>query len=321
MEKPVESSPTSVEEPRLALAEKDRVFHRLALVGIMLLAVFFCVANPFHRYYLEMLAPAIAALVGAGVVALWQDFGRPGWRGWLLPLALAGGAAVEAVILAPFPDWNRWLTPLVVGLCVAAVLVLALFRISRIRKGWRPGRPGAHVWARVGAVVGMLALLFPMAVWSFTPLWYGGHAGLPYAGPDLSEEPEAPATQDIDRLVDYLRAHYQGETYLAATLSAQNAAPMILATGQPVMAMGGFNGGDPILSVEELVDLMAGGEVRYFLIPPQQRARSDLARWVTSRCTAVTSEGWEGDSSGKVRTAPLFDCAEAIDHYRTLTQP
>lgn len=86
-------------------------------VWLLPMLLFFSLANLFHRYYLEMLAPAIAALVGAGVVALWEEYGRAcgstrltvKWRGWLLPLALVGSAAFEALILSEFPDWSCWL--------------------------------------------------------------------------------------------------------------------------------------------------------------------------------------------------------------------
>ncbi|KPL22545.1 MAG: hypothetical protein AMJ93_06965, partial [Anaerolineae bacterium SM23_84] len=108
-----------------------RHHHSLLLWGTWWLtqAVFFSVANMFHRYYLGMMAPAIAALVGTGVAAICKEYRRAELRGWLLPLALVGSALVEAVILVPFPVWSRWLTPLVVGLClvVAALLVIARF--------------------------------------------------------------------------------------------------------------------------------------------------------------------------------------------------
>jgi 4-amino-4-deoxy-L-arabinose transferase-like glycosyltransferase len=265
------------------------------------MVVFFSAANLFHRYYLEMLSPAIAALVGAGVVALWEDYRRPGWRGWLLPLALAGSAAVEAVILSEFPDWSRWLAPLVVGLCLTAAAVLLVVRLIR--------RSGRHVWPGVAAATGVLALLVPMVVWSSIPVWHGGHAGLPYAGPDLLEEPGDAASKDVDRLVDYLLTHREGATYLAATLNAQTAAPIILATGEPVMALGGFSGGDPILTAEELAGLVADGAVRFFLVPPQGNRQNNPTRWVTEHCVAVPQEMWGSASSGPGRPSPLFDCA------------
>ena len=47
----------------------------------------------FHRYYLVMLAPGVAALTGIGVAALWRDYRQPAPRGWLLPLAPVATAA------------------------------------------------------------------------------------------------------------------------------------------------------------------------------------------------------------------------------------
>ncbi|MFQ6100920.1 MAG: glycosyltransferase family 39 protein [Anaerolineae bacterium] len=262
--------------------------------------VFFSVANLFHRYYLEMLAPAIGALVGAGVVTLWEDYRREGGRGWLLPLALVGSAAFEAVILSDFPDWSRWLTPLVVGLCSLAALVLVV--------AWLARAADKRAWIGAVAALGLLALLIPTLVWAAIPVWYGGHAGLPYAGPDLLEDPQRDGTADVDQLVDYLQANRGDETYLAATLSAQTAAPLILATGEPVMALGGFSGSDQILGVDELSGLVADDTVRFFLLSPQGNRQNELTRWVTERCVAVPQEMWGSAPSGRGGPSQLFDC-------------
>ncbi|MBL7065461.1 MAG: glycosyltransferase family 39 protein [Anaerolineae bacterium] len=285
----------------------DRRHQSLLLWSAWLLpmVVFFSLANLFHRYYLEMLAPAIAALVGAGVVALWDDYCRPGWRGWLLPLGLVGSAAFEAAILSDFPDWSRWLTPLVVGLCLVAAGVLAVARLIRLhdRQAWTGGV----------AAAGALALLVPMAVWALIPVWYGGHTGLPYAGPDLLEDPQRGTRTNADRLVDYLLTNQGDETYLAATLNAQAAAPIILATGEPVMALGGFTGGDPILTVDELAEYVADGTVRYFLLSPQGNRQHDLTRWVPEHCALVPPALWQSAPGGPPDPGPggmpqLFDC-------------
>ena len=269
------------------------------------MVIFFNVANLFHRYYLEMLSPAIAALVGAGVVALWEDYRRAGWRGWLLPLALVCSAAVETIILSEFPDWSRWLTPLVAGLCLAAAAVLIIGQLARRLAR----RSDGHVRPGVAAAIGVLALLVPMAVWSFIPVWYGGHTGLPYAGPDLLEDAQRDAPQSVDQLADYLLANRGDKTYIAATLNAQTAAPIILATGEPVMALGGFSGGDQILTREKLAGLVADGAVRFFLVPPQGHRQNGLIRWVTKHCQPVPPDAWESAPFGAGRPPQLFDCA------------
>ena len=296
----------------------DRRHRNLLLWAVWLLpmVVFFSIANLFHRYYLEMLAPAIAALVGAGVVALWEDYRRLGWRGWLLPLALVGSAAFEAVILSDFPDWSRWLTPFVVGLCLVAAGVLAVARLVR--------RHDRRVWTGAVAAAGALALLVPMVVWALIPVWYGGHAGLPYAGPDLLEDPQRGTSVGADRLVDYLLANRGDETYLAATLNAQAAAPIILATGEPVMALGGFTGGDPILTMDELAECVAGGTVRYFLLSPGGNRQNDPTRWVPEHCALVSPALWQSAPSGPGGPPDpgpggmpqLFDCGASVTSQR-----
>lgn len=44
------------------------------------------------------------------------------------------------------------------------------------------------------------------------------------------------------------------------------AAPIEIATGKAVMAMGGFSGGDQALTVDRLADLAASGQLRYVLL-------------------------------------------------------
>lgn len=45
-----------------------------------------------------------------------------------------------------------------------------------------------------------------------------------------------------------------------------SASPIILATGKPVMALGGFSGSDNVLSLTQLQQDIADGTVRYFLL-------------------------------------------------------
>jgi len=101
----------------------------------------------------------------------------------------------------------------------------------------------------------------------------------------------------------------QGETtFLAATIRAADAAPLMLATGEPVMALGGFTGGDPILSADELAALVAKGTVRFFLMPPPSPHQGELTRWVADHCAPVPPGKWQSPAPGPGKGQRLFDC-------------
>jgi len=287
--------------------------------------VFFSFAGLFHRYYLEMLSPAIAALVGAGLATLWDDYARGHRRGWLLPLALLIGAGTVAYLLAAWPQWSRWLTPLVVGLGGLAAIGLIVLRL--VRHASLPVR----CLQAASALVGLLALLIAPAIWSAFPVWAGGDAALPYASPELLGRRPATALPDVSRLVAYLTANRHGAEFLAATMDANTAAPLILATGAPVMAMGGFGGNDRILTTEALAAIVTAGRVRFFLVPaaalappggqnnPQPFQPGDknaLLRWIAQRCVNVTATVWRPGPgpnapllSGPSGPTQLYDCS------------
>lgn len=252
-------------------------------------AVFFSFAGLFHRYYLVMLAPASAALVGAGLVAAWSLARQGGWRAWLWPLALVVGLVTALSIVLTEGSWAGWLAPLLLVMGAVAV--------------WAALWPR---WSWLGRGLGVVALLLAPALWSLTPLW-GSDAALPFAGPALLQPNAMRRTGQVSTdagLINHLQTHRTTETYLLATLNAGTAAPIMLATGEPVMALGGFSGGDPILTADQLAAKVAAGEVRFFLFNgargrPNNGSTGDnaLVQWVTAQCTPVTQ--WAG----------LYDCA------------
>jgi 4-amino-4-deoxy-L-arabinose transferase-like glycosyltransferase len=331
-----------VDQKRLRLA-LDRRQQSLVLWGMWLLAqtAFFSVAGFFHSYYLVMLAPAIAALSGIGVAALWQGYRRGGWRSWLLPVALLAVVAVQVYLLNPYPDWSAWLTPLVVGLALIAAVTLVVTRLFL----------GRMLGAALGAVVlGLAALLSAPTTWAAYTMQHGTGGGLGQAGPSArgafggpggfgggpggspqlrisgthlsqgsgasvpsngpggntggpsaSGGPGGPGTfggpggarpsergtgtgrgaggpgmfggpggnpggQVNQQLLKYLEQHQGTTKYLVAVPSSMEADGYIIATGKPVMALGGFNGSDKILTVAQLKQLVKNGTVRYFLV-------------------------------------------------------
>ena len=295
------------------------LFWGLWLIPMM---VFFSYAGLFHRYYLEMLAPAVAALTAGGLTALTRDFAAKRWLGWLLPLGIVVSAVFEAVIMAKYwPEFTGWAVALTLVLgAVAGVGLLIL----RTRPEW------SLQAVRALTLVGLAALLIEPVLWSTTPLT-GGDAALPYAGPELlqrnAQHPDDGAARarsnntDNPALIEYLLANYNGETFLVAGSRANDVAPIILSTGKAAMAIGGFSGSDPILSTDEFAQYVAEGQVRFVLGGgnggPGNRPNgggNDVMSWVQKSCSPITGlnlnsgnpqiQQGPGNNGGTV----LYDC-------------
>src|SRR5947199_5450525 len=68
----------------------------------------------FHPYYTVALAPAVAALAGAGSVALWKLGRRYPLSSWLLPATILATAGLAVALLERTPSYAPWLRVLVV---------------------------------------------------------------------------------------------------------------------------------------------------------------------------------------------------------------
>ncbi|MGW0534744.1 glycosyltransferase family 39 protein [Streptomyces sp. NPDC003032] len=82
-------------------------------------------------------------------------------------------------------------------------------------------------------------------------------------------------------------------TWAAAAIGSQNAASYQLATGDPVMAIGGFNGSDPSPTLARFKRYVADGEIHYFIVGGVGGAGGDgtasgIASWVESTFKKVT---------------------------------
>ncbi|MFE2278938.1 glycosyltransferase family 39 protein [Streptomyces sp. NPDC059454] len=71
---------------------------------------------------------------------------------------------------------------------------------------------------------------------------------------------------DVDSEAKELLAADAGDhTWVAAAVGAQNAASYQLSTGEPVMAIGGFNGTDPSPTLAQFKQYVAEGRIHYFV--------------------------------------------------------
>jgi hypothetical protein len=99
-------------------------------------------------------------------------------------------------------------------------------------------------------------------------------------------------------LVALLRQDADRYSWVAAAIGSNSAAGVQLATGDPVMAIGGFNGSDPAPTLAQFQQLVAEGRIHYFLGGGRMGGSmggSDAARqisaWVQDNFTATTVGG------------------------------
>jgi 4-amino-4-deoxy-L-arabinose transferase-like glycosyltransferase len=106
-------------------------------------------------------------------------------------------------------------------------------------------------------------------------------------------------------LLSYLEKNQGSATWLVAVSSAQSASELILESGKPVIAMGGFTGSDPAMSLAKMKSLVASGRLRYVLLgsggfgggPGGGQANSEATNYVKSTCKAVSASAYGGTAS------------------------
>lgn len=89
-------------------------------------------------------------------------------------------------------------------------------------------------------------------------------------------------------------------TWVAAAVGSNSASGYQLATGKPVMAIGGFNGSDPAPGLDQFTSMVAAGKIHYFIggggmMMGGSMGGSDAAQqisaWVTANFTPQTVDG------------------------------
>ena len=103
-------------------------------------------------------------------------------------------------------------------------------------------------------------------------------------------------TQVSSALVKLLEQNASSYKWVAATEGSEEAAPLELATGDAVMAIGGFNGTDPWPTLAVFKELVAKHEVHYYVGQGSQsfgggQGSSAIASWVAAHFTKETVGG------------------------------
>jgi 4-amino-4-deoxy-L-arabinose transferase-like glycosyltransferase len=292
----------------------------LVLFGGWLLVtglVFSYMQGTIHPYYAVALAPAIAAIVAITGALLWADRRTtvarvaaavllevtvlwdahllgltPTFLPWL-PAVLVLGGTLGAVALLVGGRWRRFVAAgLLVGVLAGAggSAAYAVDTASRVHTGSTPSSGPAHVGA--GGFGGRT----------------GGapaSSGTDSSGTSTSGATGTPAGSDEAASDSALVALLASTTsrWAAATIGSQSAAPLQLAGGNAVMAIGGFNGSDDAPALAQFQEWVQEGLVRYFIAgngmgggmgggsSTGSTSASEITSWVESAYTSTTVGG------------------------------
>ena len=296
--------------------------------------VFSLAAGIIHPYYTVALAPAIGALIGIGSVMLWQRRSQP-WARIVLAGTVATTSIWSAVLLQRSPAFAPGLAAAIAVLGIgAAIAILGLPVLHRaIAAGVLAvalvaafAGPAAYTIDTVLTThSGAIPSAGPVIAAASTrgvpgglnggrgfPGGFTGGRGFPGGGSFGRGAFAIPSGAGRGRfgipggllnagtpgaaLVKLLQTDAGRYTWVGATIDANSAAGYQLATDDPIMAIGGFNGTDPAPSLTQFEQYVAQGRIHYFLgsgggLGSDSGTSSQITQWVEQHFTATTVDG------------------------------
>jgi 4-amino-4-deoxy-L-arabinose transferase-like glycosyltransferase len=267
----------------------------------------------FHPYYLALMAPPLAALTGIAVKAAADAVTTPGRRATAIIGLTLGALTLTAIWQATLLRGHPAATPLTLTALFGALLTSAVVVAAHLSP------PVGVLWRPV-ALIGAAALLAAPALWSVETLRLPESFAMPLAGPpdarrlQMAEETRTMYARADPRLIAFLRAHRRGERFLLATETAYTASPLIVRTGEPVIAIGGFLGIDPAISLARFQQMIRERQLRYVLLVPGEAwegggPNAPLVQWVQDNGNPIDSALWRSPENASLIYGYLYDLA------------
>lgn len=216
---------------------------------------FFSIAGFFHPYYTIMLAPAIAALTAIGAAATHKMYQNSSAKTRIFAKSLISFGIVSTLALQAYYVWSYY--PMISIALIIVAIILAIW-------WWL----GERLFAKMRLVISIIAICVMAAWWSFTPTLSHNSAAIPFASPTLLTQggSDSMGSQVDAQLLSYTQQHQGQAKYLFATTDSNSASGYIIKSGKAVMALGGYNGTDPTVTLSEFKQLVKSGQVKYFVM-------------------------------------------------------
>ncbi len=279
---------------------------------LLTMTVLFSFAGFYHRYYLCMIAPAVAVLSGVGVITMYRGFKKrkEHWRQHLLPIFLLvsflANLALQIKCIWNYSGLKDWLFLLIAATSGIGLLFLLLYLLRR--------KSIALILTTAALVISSLTA--PL-YWALTPVLYVSNMTMPYAGPELAGDMNGDirggGNQDkrsnsSSGLKEYLVNHYQEGSFLVVSQRANDVAQFIIDTGLPCYAYGGFLGSDNSLTLDRLKELVSEGKITYFLVSSQNigGGNSEILSYVKENAVLIDSSKYNLGNSFENQNGSLY---------------
>jgi 4-amino-4-deoxy-L-arabinose transferase-like glycosyltransferase len=249
----------------------------------------------FHSYYSAGLSPPIAAIVGAGIAALWESRNQArsvaASRDGLAALLVAGTVGY-GIWLTRSSGANppTWLWPLAASIGVGAVVLLLTSAAAPSRR-WLLA---AALTVGTSAIVilpasGTAQLLAKQRAFGDTPFESAKTAATNAALLGSS-------SRGLGSFLPSLEKLQMGSPYVMAVYTSAVASGFISATGKEILPIGGFSGTIPEPTIGQLEGMIRAGKFHIVLLIAGDDGR---LTWIASHCQHA---GPGGGTSG------LFFC-------------
>ena len=231
-----------------------------------------------HPYYTVALAPLMAGVLAITGALVWQQRHD-------LVARLGAAAVLETTVLWDVHLLGSWQPTVKAVIVIASIVaVTALAWGARLKQV-----------AVVGLAAAALAGLGGSTAYAVSTASHPHTGSIPSAGP-VSSQLGGDGSTSNTALVALLKA--TTTTWAAATSGTQSSAPLQLASGKQVMAIGGFNGADPAPTLTQFQEWVAQGRVSYYVSdggfgggPGGRGGSSGIETWVAAHYTATTVGG------------------------------
>jgi 4-amino-4-deoxy-L-arabinose transferase-like glycosyltransferase len=238
--------------------------------------VFTVMQGTWHPYYTVELAPAVAAVTALGATLLWRRHTTVTFP------VLATGSLMTTAWAVSLVDRSKAADSGV----AAAVLFCGLVGVLLLAAAGTVNRPVA----RMGVAVLLVAALVGPAVWSVATAEAPHTGGRVRAGPGNGTPAAESGTGSASLpppLLRVLQRNTDDWTWTAASVG-RRAAALQLATGAPVMPIGGYFGRDPAPSLTTFQGDVQAHRIHWYvpgLAGGGEAVRID--RWVRAHAPAV----------------------------------